>query len=75
MGTELLFQFFSSRYERASVIITKSLEFTEWTNLFGDEKMMATLLDRLTHRLHLQLLNGASYRFHQSMKQKEIGEG
>ncbi|MEB6551543.1 ATP-binding protein, partial [Heyndrickxia sporothermodurans] len=31
-GAELLFQFFSSRYERASVIITTNLEFTEWTN-------------------------------------------
>ncbi|WP_306299008.1 ATP-binding protein [Bacillus sp. OV166] len=75
MGAELLFQFFSSRYERASVIITKNLEFTEWTNLIGDEKMTAALLDRLTHRIHIQLLNGASYRFRQSMKQKEIGEG
>lgn len=75
MGAEHLFQFFSSRYERASVIITKNLEFTEWTNLFGDEKMTVALLDRLTHRIHIQLLNGASYRFRQSMKQKEIGAG
>ena len=29
IGAELLFQFFSSRYERASVIITTNLEFTE----------------------------------------------
>ncbi|PGT80251.1 IS21-like element helper ATPase IstB, partial [Bacillus sp. AFS040349] len=33
IGSELLFQFFSSRYERASVIITTNLEFTEWTSL------------------------------------------
>lgn len=74
IGAELLFQFFSSRYERASVIITTNLEFTEWTNLFGDEKMTAALLDRLTHRSHIHLLNGESYRFRQSMKQKENGE-
>jgi DNA replication protein DnaC len=71
IGAELLFQFFSSRYERASVIITTNLEFTEWTNLFGDEKMTAALLDRLTHRCHIHLLNGESYRFRQSMKQQE----
>lgn len=70
-GAELLFQFFSSRYERASVIITTNLEFSEWTKLFGDEKMTAALLDRLTHRSHILLLNGESYRFRQSMKQKE----
>jgi DNA replication protein DnaC len=70
-GAELLFQFFSSRYERASVIITTNLEFQEWTKLFGDEKMTAALLDRLTHRSHILLLNGESYRFRQSMKQRE----
>ncbi|GAE32999.1 IS21-like element helper ATPase IstB [Alkalihalobacillus hemicellulosilyticus] len=74
-GAELLFQFFSSRYERASVIITTNLEFSEWTNLFGDEKMTAALLDRLTHRSHIHLLNGESYRFRQSMKNKERFEG
>ena len=74
-GSELLFQFFSSRYERASVIITTNFEFTEWTTLLGDEKMTAALLDRLTHKLHIFLLNGESYRFRQSMKQRENGEG
>lgn len=71
IGAELLFQFFSSRYERASVIITTNLEFSEWTTLFGDEKMTAALLDRLTHRSHIHLLNGESYRFRQSMMQQE----
>lgn len=73
-GAELLFQFFSSRYERASVIITTNLEFSEWTNLFGDEKMTTALLDRLTHRSHIHLLNGESYRFRQSMKQRKHEE-
>lgn len=71
IGAELLFQFFSGRYERASMIVTTNLEFTEWTSIFGDEKMTAALLDRLTHRAHILLLNGESYRFRQSMKQKE----
>jgi DNA replication protein DnaC len=70
-GAELLFQFFSGRYERASVIITTNLEFSEWTNVFGDEKMTAALLDRLTHRSHIHLLNGESYRFRQSMMHQE----
>ncbi|WP_408008060.1 IS21-like element helper ATPase IstB [Pseudalkalibacillus sp. A8] len=74
VGAELLFQFFSSRYERASTIITTNLEFTEWTSIFGDEKMTAALLDRLTHRSHIHLLNGESYRFRQSMNQQSKEE-
>ena len=71
IGSELLFQFFAGRYERASVMITTNLEFTEWTSIFGDEKMTAALLDRLTHKAHILLLNGESYRFRQSMKQRD----
>jgi DNA replication protein DnaC len=71
IGAELLFQFFAGRYERASVKITTNLEFTEWTSIFGDEKMTAALLDRLTNKAHILLLNGESYRFRQSMKQKD----
>jgi DNA replication protein DnaC len=71
IGSELLFQFFAGRYERASVLITTNLEFTEWTSISGDEKMTAALLDRLTHSAHILLLNGESYRFRQSMKQRD----
>lgn len=62
IGVELLFQFFSNRYERGSVMITTNLEFSEWTNLFGNEKITTALLDRLTHKAHILLLNGEPYR-------------
>jgi DNA replication protein DnaC len=35
-GAELLFEVFSQRYERGSVIITSNLPFDEWTSVFGD---------------------------------------
>jgi DNA replication protein DnaC len=38
IGSELLFQFFAGRYERASVIITSNLEFTEWTSFLEMKK-------------------------------------
>lgn len=74
MGAELLFQFFSSRYERGSTIVTSNLDFGEWTQVFGDEKLTAALLDRLTHRAHILLMNGDSHRFRQSMEQRKQEE-
>ncbi len=71
MGGELLFQFFSSLHERKSLIMTTNLDFGDWVQLFGDEKLTAALLDRLTHRAHILPMNGESYRFRQSLKQRE----
>ena len=34
-GAELLFEVFSQRYERGSVIVTSNLPFDEWTSMFG----------------------------------------
>lgn len=74
IGVELLFQFFSNRYERGSVMITTNLEFSEWTNLFGNEKITTALLDRLTHKAHILLLNGEPYRFRESLKHRKTEE-
>src|SRR5260370_40101703 len=38
---ELLFQFFSDRYELASVALTSNLSFAQWTQVFGSEQMKA----------------------------------
>jgi DNA replication protein DnaC len=71
-GSELLFQFCSSRYERGSLIITTNLEFQKWTEVMADEQMTAALLDRLTHNAHILNINGESYRFKQALvKQTE----
>jgi DNA replication protein DnaC len=70
-GVELLFRVFGDRYERASVLITSNLPFGEWNQIFQGERMTAALLDRLTHRCHIFEMNGESYRFRESMKQKK----
>jgi DNA replication protein DnaC len=67
-GAELLFQVFADRYERASLLITSNLPFSEWTQIFQGERMTAALLDRLTHHCHIFEMNGESYRFRESMK-------
>jgi DNA replication protein DnaC len=50
------------------MIITSNLEFSNWTQVFGDEQMTAELVDRLTHRSHILVMNGDSYRFKESLK-------
>ena len=61
-GTELLFEVFSRRYERGSVLVTTNLPFDEWTDVFGSERLTGALLDRLTHHVHILEMNGDSYR-------------
>jgi DNA replication protein DnaC len=70
-GVELLFRVFGDRYERASVLITSNLPFSDWNLVFQGERMTAALLDRLTHRCHIFEMNGESYRFRESMKSKK----
>ena len=52
-GAELLFEVFSQRYERGSVMVTTNLPFDEWTEVFGSERLTGALLDRLTHHVHI----------------------
>ena len=65
-GAELLFEVFSQRYERGSILVTTNLPFDEWTEVFGSERLTGALLDRLTHRVHILEMNGESYRLKQS---------
>ena len=62
----LLFQFCSERYERGSLLITSNLEFSRWSEVFGDPSLTTALLDRLTHHSHVLVFQGESYRFRES---------
>jgi DNA replication protein DnaC len=69
-GAELLFEVFSQRYERGSIIVTSNLPFEDWTSVFGSERLTGALLDRLTHHVHILELNGDSYRLKQSKSRR-----
>jgi DNA replication protein DnaC len=66
VGAELLFEVFSQRYERGSIVVTSNLPFEEWPSIFRSERLTGALLDRLTHHVHILEMNGESYRLKQS---------
>ena len=67
VGAELLFEVFSQRYERGSIMLTSNLPFEEWPSIFRSERLTGALLDRLTHHVHILEMNGESYRLMQSV--------
>jgi DNA replication protein DnaC len=69
-GAELLFEVFSRRYERGSVLVTSNLPFDEWTSVLGAERLTGALLDRLTHHVHILEMNGESYRLQASRRRQ-----
>jgi DNA replication protein DnaC len=70
-AAQALFTFCSALHERVALIITSNLKFADWTQVFGDERLTAALLDRLTHHAHILELVGESFRFRQRMKQDQ----
>jgi DNA replication protein DnaC len=65
---QLLFSMVSARYDLGSFAVTSNLDFSRWTEIFGDEGMTAALIDRLVHRGHVFTTSGDSYRFRESLR-------
>jgi DNA replication protein DnaC len=70
IGAQLIFQFCSALYERVALIVTTNLKFADWPQVFGDERLTAALLDRLTHRANILEFTGESFRFRQRMQRE-----
>ena len=49
------------------LIVTTNLPFENWTQILGNERMTGALLDRITHRVHIEA-NGDSYRLRDAKK-------
>lgn len=74
-GAELLFNFVANRYERRSIAVSSNLEFSAWPQVFGEPQMTAAMVDRLTHRCQVLVMNFESYRFrHSQMVMAEAGK-
>jgi DNA replication protein DnaC len=68
-AANLFFQLVSSRYERASLIVTSNKVFGRWGEVFGDDVVAAAMIDRLVHHAEVVPLKGDSYR----LKDRDLG--
>jgi DNA replication protein DnaC len=73
LGAEFLFQVISERAERAAVLITTNLPFSEWTQVFTNARLCKALLDRLTDRAHIIETGTDSYRFRRTLESRRAG--
>ena len=50
---ELMFQVIADRAEKAAVIVTTSLPFSEWSQVIPTPRLCKALIDRLTDQVHI----------------------
>ncbi len=71
VGAELMFQVISERAERATLVITTNLPFSEWTQVFPNGRLCKALLDRITDRATIIETGSDSYRFKRTLAGKK----
>ena len=71
LGAEFLFQVISDRAERAAVLLTTNLPFSEWTQVIPNARLCKALLDRITDRAHIIETGSESYRFRRTLERRQ----
>ena len=74
-AVELIFQVISGRAERAAVIVTTNLPFSEWNTMFPNARLCKAMLDRLTDQAHIIETGKESYRFRRTLERKKGSKG
>jgi DNA replication protein DnaC len=70
-GAELLFQIIADRTERAALILTTNLPFSEWTQVIPNARLCKAVLDRITDRAHIIDTGQESYRFRRTSEKRQ----
>jgi DNA replication protein DnaC len=73
VGAEFLFQVVAERAEKAAVIVTTNLPFSEWTQVIPNARLCKALLDRITDRAHILETGTESYRFRRTINKHKKG--
>jgi len=68
-AADLLYKVVDRRYERRSIVLTTNLAFRDWNTVFPNATSIVTLLDKLTHHADVTVIEGQSYRVHESQKE------
>jgi DNA replication protein DnaC len=74
LGAEFLFQVIAERAEKAAVILTTNLPFSEWTQVIPSARLCKALIDRITDRAHIIETGAESYRFRRTMEKQRRRE-
>jgi DNA replication protein DnaC len=74
VGAEFLFQVIAERAEKAAVILTTNLPFSEWTQVIPNARLCKALIDRITDRAHIIETGAESYRFRRTMEKQRRRE-
>ena len=71
VGAELLFQIIADRTERAALLLTTNLPFSEWTQVIPNARLCKAALDRITDRAHIIDTGHESYRFRRTSEKRQ----
>ena len=71
VGAEFLFQVIAERAEKAAVILTTNLPFSEWTQVIPNARLCKALVDRITDRAHIVETGTESYRFRRTLENRK----
>jgi DNA replication protein DnaC len=70
LGAEFLFQVIAEGAEKATVILTTNLPFSEWTQVIPNARLCKALLDRITDRAHIIETGADSFRFRRTVEKR-----
>jgi DNA replication protein DnaC len=57
-----MYDVINERYEHGAILLTSNRAPAEWATWFADPLLASAGLDRLSHRAHVLIITGASYR-------------
>ena len=66
-----VFQVIAERAEKAAVIVTTNLPFSEWTQVIPNARLCKALIDRITDRAYIIETGAESYRFRRTLEKRK----